>query len=105
MADPEIATAWAAGQTLSIDEAVAEGLELVAMLTATSPPAQAPLLLTPRELDVLRCLTDGKSDREIAADLFISHHTVMRHVSNILGKLGVESRTAAATYAVRERLV
>ncbi len=55
-------------------------------------------------MDVLRLLVEGKSDREIAADLFISHHTVMRHVSNILGKLGVESRTAAATYAVRHNL-
>jgi DNA-binding NarL/FixJ family response regulator len=44
------------------------------------------------------------SDREIAGHLFISHHTVMRHVSHILGKLGVDSRTAAATIAVREAL-
>jgi DNA-binding NarL/FixJ family response regulator len=58
-----------------------------------------------RELEVLRLLAEGKSDREIAAVLFISPHTVMHHVSNILDKLGVESRTAAATYAVRERLV
>jgi DNA-binding NarL/FixJ family response regulator len=67
--------------------------------------AATPAGLSSRELEVLRLLVDGRSDREIAAALFISHHTVMRHVSSILGKLGVESRTAAATHAVRERLV
>ena len=58
-----------------------------------------------RELDVLRLLVDGKSDREIAAALFISPRTVMRHVTSILDKLGVASRTAAATLAVREGIV
>jgi DNA-binding NarL/FixJ family response regulator/transcriptional regulator with XRE-family HTH domain len=58
-----------------------------------------------REREVLRLLVEGRSDREIATALFISPYTVMRHVSNILGKLGVTSRTAAATLAVREGLV
>jgi DNA-binding NarL/FixJ family response regulator len=62
-------------------------------------------VLSPRELDVLRLIVEGKSDREIASDLFISPHTVMRHVSNILGKLEVESRTAAATHALRHNLL
>ncbi len=61
--------------------------------------------LSPRELDVLRHLVDGKSDREIAAALFISPRTVMRHVTGILTKLNVPSRTAAATLAMREGLV
>jgi DNA-binding CsgD family transcriptional regulator len=61
--------------------------------------------LSPRELDVLRLLVEGKSDREIAQDLYISHHTVMRHVSSILRKLDVDSRAAAAVYAVRHDLV
>jgi ATP/maltotriose-dependent transcriptional regulator MalT len=63
---------------------------------------QPPFGLTPRELEVLRLLSQGMSDREIADHLFISHHTVMRHVSHILGKLDVESRTAAVAKAVRE---
>ena len=47
----------------------------------------------------------GKSNRAIAADLFLSEHTVARHVQNILGKLDVPSRTAAAAYAFRHHLL
>lgn len=61
--------------------------------------------LSPRELDVLRLLVEGKSDREIAEELFISPRTVMRHVTGILTKLDVPSRTAAATVAIRRRIV
>jgi DNA-binding NarL/FixJ family response regulator len=61
--------------------------------------------LTPREVEVLRLIIEGLSDREIAERLFISHRTVMHHVTNILNKLGVNSRTAAATLAVREGIV
>jgi DNA-binding NarL/FixJ family response regulator len=57
--------------------------------------------LTPRELEVLRLLVDGRSDREIAEALYISPRTVMTHVMNILNKLGVNSRTAAASHAIR----
>lgn len=61
--------------------------------------------LSPREIDVLRLLTDGMSDREIAEQLFISPRTVMRHVTSILNKLNVPSRTAAATTALRRNIV
>jgi DNA-binding CsgD family transcriptional regulator len=61
--------------------------------------------LSPRELDVLKLLVEGKSDREIGEELFISHYTVMRHVSHILRKLNVESRGAAAVQGVRRGLV
>jgi DNA-binding NarL/FixJ family response regulator len=46
-------------------------------------------------------LAAGQSNQEIAASLFISYHTVTRHVTNILSKLGLDSRTAAAAWAVR----
>jgi DNA-binding CsgD family transcriptional regulator len=62
-------------------------------------------VLSPREMDVLRLIAQGKTDREIADELFISRHTVMRHVSHILAKLEVESRSAAAASAVRLGLV
>jgi predicted ATPase/DNA-binding CsgD family transcriptional regulator len=61
--------------------------------------------LTRRELDVLRQLLDGRSDREIAEVLFISRRTVSKHVEAILAKLGVPSRGAAAAEARRLGLV
>jgi DNA-binding CsgD family transcriptional regulator len=61
--------------------------------------------LTARELEVLRLVATGRSNREIAAALVISEHTVARHVQNILAKLGVSSRTAAAAAAFAHDLV
>jgi DNA-binding NarL/FixJ family response regulator len=62
-------------------------------------------LVTPRERDVLRLLAEGLTNREIAERLVVSEHTVHRHVTNILRKLDLSSRTAAAIYAVRSGLV
>jgi DNA-binding CsgD family transcriptional regulator len=61
--------------------------------------------LTPRELEVLQILTTGKTNKDIADDLFISERTVDRHVSNILSKLNVASRAAATAYAYEHDLV
>jgi ATP/maltotriose-dependent transcriptional regulator MalT len=61
--------------------------------------------LTPRELEVLRLVATGKSNREIAGSLVISEHTVARHVQNIFTKLGVPSRTAAGAFAFEHDLV
>lgn len=61
--------------------------------------------LTEREWMVLRLLARGQSNREIATNLQISETTVKTHVKNVLGKLGVPSRTQAALYAVRVGLV
>ncbi|HQW51683.1 MAG TPA: response regulator transcription factor [Tepidiformaceae bacterium] len=58
-----------------------------------------PESLTERETDVLRLLAQGKANKEIARELFIGENTVKTHVSNILVKLGVQSRTQAALYA------
>jgi DNA-binding NarL/FixJ family response regulator len=60
-----------------------------------------PQALTDRETDVLSLLANGKANKEIALSLHISETTVKTHVSNILTKLGVPSRTQAALYAVR----
>jgi putative flavoprotein involved in K+ transport len=61
--------------------------------------------LTPRELEVVRLVAAGKSNREIASALEISEHTVARHVQNILGKLRLPSRTAATAFAFEHNLV
>ncbi|MCF6470422.1 LuxR family transcriptional regulator [Nonomuraea sp. MG754425] len=69
-------------------------------------PAQEPSeLLTPRELEVLRLVTQGRTNRDIAAELFISAKTVSVHVSNILAKLGVTTRGEAAAAAHRLALL
>ncbi|MEJ2732011.1 MAG: response regulator transcription factor [Anaerolineae bacterium] len=68
-----------------------------------APPLPEPL--TEREMEVLRELASGKSNKEIAAALVIAEKTVRTHVSNILAKLGVASRTQAALHAVRSGLV
>ncbi len=60
-----------------------------------------PEKLTDRETEVLRLLAEGKSNKEIASNLYIGETTVKTHVSNILIKLGLPSRTQAALYAVR----
>lgn len=60
--------------------------------------------LTDRERQVLRSLVEGKDNRQIAAELTISEHTVKSHVSTLLEKLGVENRVQAAVFAVRNDL-
>lgn len=62
-------------------------------------------VLTPREAEVLRLLARGASNQDIADELVLSPHTVRRHVSNLLAKLGLASRTAAAAWAHEHDLV
>ena len=61
--------------------------------------------LTERELDVLRLIAQGKSNKEIADDLILSEKTVKTHVSNILQKLHLSDRTQAAVYALKQKIV
>lgn len=61
--------------------------------------------LSAREMDVLRLLTRGLSNKQIAAELFITEHTVKYHLRAILGKLGVANRTEAVTSALQKGLV
>jgi ATP/maltotriose-dependent transcriptional regulator MalT len=61
--------------------------------------------LTARELEVLRLVAAGKSNRDIASELVISEHTVARHLQNIFAKLGLGSRTAATAFAFEHGLV
>ena len=72
---------------------------------ANARPAEPTAGLTAREVEVLRLVATGKTNRTIAGDLFLSEKTVARHVSNILTKLGVPSRSAATAYAYEHDLV
>ena len=82
-------------------------LPALASLDALTRPTDSGSLhgLTPRELEVLRLVASGKSNRDIATALVISEHTVARHVQNIFSKLGVPSRTAAGAFAFEHDLV
>jgi DNA-binding NarL/FixJ family response regulator len=91
-ADREVDTARAIFQDL---EAVPD----LARLTGSDE------LLSPRELEVLRLVATGATNRAIAETLVLSERTVDRHVSNIFGKLGVSSRAAATAYAFERQLV
>jgi NarL family two-component system response regulator LiaR len=73
----------------------------------THPPKAQPTVdpLTEREVDVLRLIAQGKSNKEIADKLVVAEMTVRKHVSNILGKLHLASRTQAALYALKEGIV
>lgn len=68
------------------------------------PGRELPLGLTGREAELLALLATGKTNRQIADQLFISEKTVARHVSNIFSKLGVSSRAAATAYALKHNL-
>jgi DNA-binding NarL/FixJ family response regulator len=72
-------------------------------LTGKEPKATAGL--TARELEVLRLIAAGKTNRAIAAELVLSEKTVARHVSNIFTKLGLSSRAGATAYAYEHHLV
>lgn len=70
----------------------------------TVPPVPAPKL-TAREMEVLRLVARGMSNRDIATELFISENTVKNHIRNMLEKLHLHSRMEAVVYAVREKLL
>ena len=97
----------AGGQSL-ISPSMASKLltEFVALEKRVNEKHQYPSpTLTSRELEVLKLVAKGMSNREIADDLYISENTVKNHVRNILEKLHLHSRMEAVIYAVRERLL
>ena len=79
--------------------------EAAARLMREVRAPDSPEALTDREAEVLRLLARGKANKQIASSLYVSEKTVKAHVSSILMKLGVQSRTQAALYAVRTGLV
>lgn len=101
-------------QIAAATEAAAAGLvvlhpaEVETMLqtqTATDAPAGLPEALTAREVEVLRLVAEGLSNKEIASRLNLSEHTVKFHVASIMGKLGAASRTEAVMLGIRHGIV
>ena len=86
--------AWAEGRAMSPEQAFEYALGEPPHEENTHP-------LTRREMEVLRLVADGMSNQDIATTLVLSGHTIHRHVANVLGKLGVSSRTAAVAQAAR----
>lgn len=78
---------------------------LAAVSTASHDNANLDVPLTRRELDVLRAVTNGQTNHQIADALGISYETVKEHVRNLLQKIAVEDRTQAAIWAVRKGLI
>jgi two-component system, NarL family, response regulator YdfI len=78
---------------------------LAAMHLRRSDPAYDQEQLTPREREVLRLLSDGMGNKEIASRLAISEHTAKFHISSILGKLSVASRTEAVSQGIRKGII
>jgi len=107
LGEQALAAGWAAGRALPLEAAVAEALELspVPVWDVVVRESAAPYGLSPREREVLRLLVEGQSNAEIAAALYVGVRTVRAHVASILAKLGVPTRTAAASYAIRHGLV
>lgn len=96
------AASWAAGRLIAPADLLEAAREAVTAATGSppAPRADGPAeKLTPRELDVLRLVAEHRTDREIAAILYIGTRTVEFHVGNILGKLGAENRRQAAAIA------
>jgi len=115
LGDSAFQSAWDAGRALALPEATAEAI----LFLAGAAPANGDVSLTrpgldrmrtafgltPRELEVFRLVATGRGDRAIGEALSISHHTAMKHVANILSKMGVGSRTAAVALAHHDDLM
>jgi len=104
------AAAWATGRTLTLAAVLERGVtsmeSTVVEVAVTAPPGpRGPRDLSPRELEVFALVADGRSDGEIAAELFISKKTASAHVAHIKNKLGVENRVEIAVAAIRAGVV
>ncbi len=110
LGEERFAAARDAGQKLPMRKAVVFAAAMTIAEPTDGPDGSARAVqgtseLTDRERDVLRLLVEGRSNAEIAAALFVGAGTVKTHVASILAKLGVPTRAAAATHAVRHGLV
>ena len=96
---------WTLEQTVDELLVLEEDVTGRALASSNESMAHAQMELSDREREILKMMSQGMSNREIAAELVISERTARTHVSNVLAKLGLASRTQAALWAVREGLV
>ncbi|HEY1293217.1 MAG TPA: response regulator transcription factor, partial [Chloroflexota bacterium] len=106
LGEVEFVQEWTAGRAMLRSDAIRAALETMSTPPApvTSMHADSPGRLTSRELEVLRLVAQGQTNREIAEVLVLSPRTVKRHVENIFDKLGVSSRAAATAFALRREV-
>jgi len=107
MGDGAFDAEYAAGRTLGLAQVAASlgRTDAAAGRARVAASGEAVTVLTPRELDVLKLVVQGLSNADIARRLVLSEHTVHRHLANILRKLNLSSRAAAAAWGVRTGLV
>jgi DNA-binding CsgD family transcriptional regulator len=107
MGDGAFEAEYAAGRTLDLAQvlAVPGRTDPAARQAPAAVSGEAVSVLTPRELDVLKLVAQGLSNADIARRLVLSEHTVHRHLANILRKLDLSSRAAAAAWDVHTGLV
>lgn len=114
--EPTFLNAWAAGQALTLEEAIAEAVQVKAREQIAPPPAPVeslstssargnPFGLTAREIEVLRLVTQGLTTIQIAEQLTISPRTADAHLRSIYRKLAVTSRAAATRSAIEHKLI
>jgi non-specific serine/threonine protein kinase len=113
LGEPSFAVAWAEGQAMPVDQAIALAQSVAPPGLSDAgdrlPPARPATgadfgRLTKREREVAALVSQGESNREIAAELIVSERTVEGHVNNILTKLGFRSRAQVAAWAVEKGL-
>jgi len=111
LGEQALTAAWEEGRGMTAEQALATQVSVTQQEAPLSPPSAAqpsspaPVGLTRREREVLRLLTEGLTNPQIAERLVVSVPTVTTHVASIFNKLGVTSRSAATRYAVEHHLV
>jgi predicted ATPase/DNA-binding CsgD family transcriptional regulator len=104
LGDAAAASAWASGLSLSVDDAIDEALADAPSAPTRTMPSRREMPLTPREQEVARLVAHGASNRRIAEVLVIGERTAEAHISNILAKLGLETRVQLAAWTVARGL-
>jgi non-specific serine/threonine protein kinase len=107
LGDERFSASFAAGRAILLGDAVAMAFAIRPETVSAVAPAgeNVPFGLSPREIEVLKLLALGKSNQQIGDTLYVSPRTAGTHVANILGKMGVGTRSAAVAQALTARIV